>query len=1405
MIRPRPLPSRASRAHLRPRDGLAAAVVATLVVVFAGTHPATAAPVGAPAQASVTGGVSGIGLGVPAARKLALFTPPAGGEVGAGARTFARAGRLDPFRAPTAAPAALPAAPSRGRVYGQAEPAPPETDSHGSTGAADTSATGKNPAPVSGETNNENKATAAGTTNAAGAPSAKTAKTAKTATAKTATATTPVAPLACTTDLQCPDEHICEDGVCHKIEQRTNILYLYYREGTFQEILGLYWAKRGPTGYNVLAPFYWRFYSPTSRSRVVAPFYWHFEDDTIQRTSTVIVPGLPISWSSQPGAKSFGIWPLFYASTKFGWAAPLLGTFKVGDPDAHRATGAIAFLYWWRRTPEASFDLFFPFFVSHRSKASAFTFALPLNFYWRTNQDSKLLALPFFYRHATPKGSSLYSLAGYVSSEGSETSGALLWLYWFGRDSKRKSAHDVVFPLVWSFRHHDDATTIGFPLWWDFKSADARTTIAGPVVHVRRGNAWLNTLLPVWWSGGNLDHGWRFRSLLPLFFWKESDRGARATWLSPIGGYSRDRTAGSRTLVLLPGPIIHRRDPVRDLDIVTPLFIRHHSHEADSTTKLIALLLYLRDDPGGSTSVLFPLFWRFRDAASGATATSLFPFFFHRAGPRDTLTTAGVFPLWFYRRTFAEGGGSAGLFPLAFFGRRGDATHAVVFPVFWHFGNARGSTTVSPLFFASRDREGHDAGIPPLLTFWGDSRTNGSYAIQFPLFWHFANPHQGWSTTVTPIGFFGRTSDGWRAGLGPLLPLIWARGGGPRRHFVLFPVFWHFADDRADESSTLVLNVFHRRRGQETTDAFFPLLYYRRGARPGGANETSFTLFPLVHYRRDANRTMLLTPLGAFARGPQRSGGFLGPYLWYNGPLFSARGVPLLYADVTRKDTQERTRQFGPYLSIDAPDHWARILFPLLGSYGNASERGTYVFPTFFHQRKADGYAVDALLPLFWHSRWRDQTTTVVGPWYRRKSDTVHNTGFVPLYFWAKNPTRTQLIIPPLLTFHRHDWKAQTRTTIVGPFYAHSEPGRDANVLFPFWWSGHDGTRSHRVLGPLYWHFADSADGSSWSLLPPLYWSSSPKGSTFALLPLAWRSHDEDKGITSGGLMPLFYASSGKNQFTLLTLLAGYSRNPLSRRWYAGPLYVSDSAAHSTRVLFPLYFGYRDLAKETTTRIIPPLLFFSRNNPEKSLLTFAGLFWRRTDVASATTLVLPLYFDVHDYRLARTTVLFPLFVRHANEVTGDAYTLAPLFYRHTAPDFATNVLFPFVWDFKRPDRRTTVVFPFYAHWTRPTYTGTYVFPNVYYRKGLQKGAPDGTWRLAIPPLFDADVKRKGDLRWEVLGGLFGKERIGPNHYLKIFFMTFHTKRPTPVQTSWYGRTPTASRTQRRHGLATATW
>jgi hypothetical protein len=1148
----------------------------------------------------------------------------------------------------------------------------------------------------------------------------------------------------CQKDEDCPENNICEANACQPIELSTNAL--------------LYWSRKGPTGHRVVVPFYWHFWSPTSKSRIVAPFYWRFDDFSIQRKLTVVWLGLAVSWSRQPDARSFGLWPLFYTSNKFGWAIPPLVTFKIADPDAGKSFGAVLMLYWWRRAPDGAFDMLVPLFAAKRSAASAFTYVLPLNFYWRTNDNASLLALPFFYQNFHKKGSSFYTWLGYTQRAGSERTGSIAWLYWFKRDKKERDAYDVFFPLVWSFR-----------------GPTSNTTVVGPFLHLARDTHHFTVGFPLWWSGGDKVTGQGFRLFIPLFYWHRGPGGKTSTVVTAFGGYRRDDDAGTKTFFAWPILSLYRRDKESQFRFFTPLYVSHWSRSNHSTTRLISLLFYQRQDLEGSTTVLFPLLWRFRDAATQATATTIFPLFFHRSGPRDSTTIATLL----YWRSFVNGGWSAGLLPLAFFGSNAGRGHGVVFPLFWHFRAGDSSTTVLFPLYRHRDKHGYAFGAIPLL-FLG-SHDGESYAVQFPLVWHFASERNGSATTVTPLGYYRRDRDGWSIGAGPLIPLIFARSGQTRSHFALVPLIWHFSDRAADRTTTVVGPYWHQRWGDETTDALFPLLHYRRGTRPGGkADETSFTLFPLIHYRRDEHTRVLVTPLGGSARGPRRAGGFVGPYIWYDDKDLSARFIPLLYTDVTRHKEQERAFQIGLWFGVDAPKRKSRVLFPLFGHHVDEHERDTWVFPSYFRLRRDNGDRVDALVPVFWRSKFGDRETNIIGPYYDRTRPGVHNTGVVPFFFHASNPERGLTVIPPFLYVHKWDPKGERDWLWCALFYRSRDKESTTTVGFPIYWSRHRGPRHQRFLFPVYWHVANDDERSSWTLAGPFVSSTRGTSRTMGILPLAWFTRDPATGYATNALMPLFYQSHGREHSTFLTLVGGYRRKGLSRLWYALNLWSSDGPNSSFNTFFPLWFTHKNKVTETTTRVIPPLLYVQRTNPEKGYTGFLALFWRKYDVASATTLGLPLFYDINEYELSRTTLFLPLF------------------YRYATPQNITAVGFPLYWDFKRGDNRTTVLFPIYYRWKRPGYTRTLVVPFYFRHEGNNPdGTSDGTYRHfigVVAPLYDAGVKRPGDFMWEILGGLVGQERVGQHRYMRLFWFRFETGAAPRAQTAWYSQ---PARTPRR--------
>ncbi len=1209
-----------------------------------------------------------------------------------------------------------------------------------------------------------------------------------------------VAGSACVADDQCAAGTICQGGTCTPVEPPIRAL-LFRKEGGSTDFYPFYFSNRGNPGHRVVAPLYWHFWSPEDRAKVVAPFYWRFEDYTKQRTVTVIIP---YSHTVQPDAESWAVWPIFYRSTRFGWAAPLLASFKIDNPGQQRSFGLYALLYFWKRNERAgtAFDLLFPLFASSRSPDSAFTFALPLNFYWRDGGNTNLLALPIFYWGKTvspagiKNGHTLVTPLGYHSRSRDNHRGAIAWLYWFGRRTDG-AKHDVVLPVYWSFR-----------------SADSNTTILPPLfLHLRRPTYTFTTVFPLYWAGRNTQAASSWKLFVPLFLARSAEEGRVFSFLSLVAGYRRDDDAGTRTFGAWIPPMLFRRDPQRELDMVLGLYWRHKDKATLASTTLLGPF-YRSRDTEGSTTTLFPIFWHFRDAASGSTAHSLIPLYFRRSNPRETLTAAGVFPVWGYYRNHRAGGFAAGLLPIAFFGSQPHRGHGVLFPLFWHFRDEESTTTVAvPAFFRFADKQGSTWGIPPLLYFQSkqhhftaEGTKTDTARIQFPLFWRFTNGRSGVSTTVIPPLYWRSGASGWSGGL---FPLVFAGSWADRGHFVLFPFIWRFRDDKADRSTTVVANYLHRRHGEETTDALFPLFHYRRGTRPGGKPETSFTLLPLVHYRKDERTRVLVTPIAAAVKTPDRKAGLIPPYFWYESRNVSASGVPLLYLDLTRQRATadggaERTRIFGPFVAVDSAKASSRTLFPLWSRYRDENETGTWVFPTYFRRRHNDSYKLDTLLPVFWYSRSNSHTTTVVGPYYRRTGTDRSATGLVPLFFHAKSPERRYLITP--LFYDRDDYKEGTGRLIAALlFYRSTRRDGHTTVAFPLFWSGRTGPRSFSVLFPLFWRFGDDDKGSRTTLLGPFYASSTgDKQRTRGILPLAWYSRDEEKGSASHALMPLFYEKHGRSEQTVLTLPFGFGKNPQRSFWYVPPILRWAGVSTTFTTVFPLFFRHVNRATETSTTVIPPLAFFSRSRPDRSLTGLALLFWRHRDIGSATNLLLPLFYDVHSYHESRFTMLAPVFLRYWRASDDTTYSVAPLFYRRANPSDSTTVAFPLFWDFKGAERRTTILFPLFASFRRPTYVSRYIFPNIYYRKG--HGTAEGTSRLLIIPIWESAAKRRGDAMWEVLLGLFGYERIGRNRYVKLFFIPFELEPAPAAQTAWYSRTPPPrTRGPRRYGLDAKTW
>jgi hypothetical protein len=325
-----------------------------------------------------------------------------------------------------------------------------------------------------------------------------------------------------------------------------------------------------------------------------------------------------------------------------------------------------------------------------------------------------------------------------------------------------------------------------------------------------------------------------------------------------------------------------------------------------------------------------------------------------------------------------------------------------------------------------------------------------------------------------------------------------------------------------------------------------------------------------------------------------------------------------------------------------------------------------------------------------------------------------------------------------------------------------------------------------RAFGPLFYHTDDSEKRTSFNIVGPFYYASSPHQHDSGLAPLVFtRTHDD--GRWAATIVPLLHVARKSDGVRLITPLFGFSTYPSGSRGFIGPIYFRKDSDGYTGAVIPVFYQTRDhLAGSFTSLLIP--LYLHTESHDSSLTAVTPLIWRHKSIESGTTLVLPLFFDHHVYHESRTTGLLPfyiqrrgiaegatthvippllLYVRRAPEGTDVAFF--PLVWRFVSKgevDSSTTIVAPLFWDFKRGTSHTQVLFPLYMHATRPNADHTIV-ANVYYRRG--KGPTAGSYYVNVFPFFDFGRPRPGDVEWNIFGGVIGYSRIGNNRTLKLFF------------------------------------
>ena len=423
--------------------------------------------------------------------------------------------------------------------------------------------------------------------------------------------------------------------------------------------------RRGNPGHRVVAPFYWHFWSPEGKSQRRRPVLLALRG----LPGPAGGDGHPALLAHHPARRRVlgdlaALLPL--DQVRLGGPAAAL----VQDREPRRAAVAAACTPCCTSgsaTAQAgtAFDLFFPLFVSSRSPDRAFTWALPLNFYWRRRATalSNLLVLPLLYRSRTPRAPPPSRCWATGTRAARTATGRSLWLYWYGRGADG-GGYDLLLPLFyWSRRPpaarwaRRSATTratgrtsagrwpgctgsgassrrrsasydVAVPAGLELPLARSRTPRScRPFLHLRRPTYSFTTRVPALLGRRRTPSaGTAWRLLFPLYFSRTGERGPDLHLADAAGrlpprrrrGHAHAHAAGAA----------HRlppRSPARAGHGAAASYWRYREPADGATTTLLAALLPRAAIPQGSTTTLFPLFWHFRDAATGATAHTLLP------------------------------------------------------------------------------------------------------------------------------------------------------------------------------------------------------------------------------------------------------------------------------------------------------------------------------------------------------------------------------------------------------------------------------------------------------------------------------------------------------------------------------------------------------------------------------------------------------------------------------------------------------------------------------------------------------------------------------------------------------------------------------------------------------------
>lgn len=365
------------------------------------------------------------------------------------------------------------------------------------------------------------------------------------------------------------------------------------------------------------------------------------------------------------------------------------------------------------------------------------------------------------------------------------------------------------------------------------------------------------------------------------------------------------------------------------------------------------------------------------------TTTTYFPFYFDRklVSSDGALEERETYYTLYYRKRSKESDVDA-VFPLFFHWRDGDTKTWIVPPVLWRDAPNEWHRWLAPLFFTSSQPDGGYFHVPLLLTF------------------SHHNPKRAFSL-LGGLGFYDRTDTDVDYGVVPFF-----FGGHDKAKltswFLIPPLLTYHREDRDFETSSWVFGpVYTYSSPESSVFDFLPVFLHNHGVDAHGVDYNSTTLLPLFHVSKHEDRRLLVTPL--FLRASDKDGvTWVTPfYSQYRGrtTLDLAGPIVPLFAHYKDPDVYKESWLFGPVYSSSDPTGYT-LLTPLVGrwrEYGVSNS--TWVFPTFFHETRVDGWTFNTY-PFLFLGQDGDSYHDVVAPIWWDFGSPKHRTTIAFPFLW---------------------------------------------------------------------------------------------------------------------------------------------------------------------------------------------------------------------------------------------------------------------------------------------------------------------------------------------------------------------------------------------------------------------